>query len=108
VELFAAADVMALPSWKDPNPLTVIEGLWAGLPMIISKYCGNSPEAVEEGRNGWLIEPADHAQIRAVFREVLAMPLTRLAEFGAASLRIAARFDTDSAVRRFVDQLDHC
>ena len=43
VELQAAADGLVLPSISDPNPLAVIEGLWAGLPLLLSRCCGNAP-----------------------------------------------------------------
>jgi glycosyltransferase involved in cell wall biosynthesis len=106
VELFAAADLMVLPSWKDPNPLAVIEALWAGLPLMISKHCGNWPEALQPGINGWLIDPADPEEIKSHWREFVAMPANQREELGAASGRIASRFATSFVVQKFLDQLE--
>lgn len=41
-ELYAAADAFCLPSISDPNPLSVVEALWAGLPVLLSSRVGNS------------------------------------------------------------------
>lgn len=53
IELYSIADVFLLPSLSDPNPLTCIEALWAGLPLFISEHCGNYPEVVKQGENGY-------------------------------------------------------
>lgn len=54
LELYALCDVFTLPSLSDPNPLSVIEALWAGLPVLVSAHVGNYPEAVEQGINGYV------------------------------------------------------
>ena len=54
VELYKIADVFLMPSLSDPNPLSCIEALWAGLPIFISEHCGNYPEVVEQGENGYV------------------------------------------------------
>ncbi len=54
VELYAASDVFLLPSLSDPNPLACIEALWAKKPLLISEHCGNYPEVVRMGENGYV------------------------------------------------------
>ncbi len=47
-KLYAIADISTLPSvWDDPAPLTIIEALSCGLP-IITTYSGGIPEYVNE------------------------------------------------------------
>lgn len=58
IGLYGMADVFLMPSLSDPNPLTCIEALWAGLPLFISNHCGNYPEVVSEGRNGYVFSYA--------------------------------------------------
>lgn len=54
IKLYHAADAFFLPSVSDPSPLTCIEALWCGLPLLVSEYVGNAPEVVEQGENGYV------------------------------------------------------
>ena len=54
IKLYHAADAFFLPSVSDPSPLTCIEALWCGLPLLVSEYVGNAPEVVEQGENGFV------------------------------------------------------
>jgi glycosyltransferase involved in cell wall biosynthesis len=40
--LFAAADVTAHPTWRDPCPLVVLESLAAGTPVVTTRRAGNA------------------------------------------------------------------
>lgn len=51
-EWYQNADVFILPTLSDGYALTQLEALAHGLPVIASKFCG---EAVEEGKNGWIL-----------------------------------------------------
>lgn len=53
----AVADLLLLPSLHDPNPLVVFEALAAGKPIVLSERAGNAADFVEEGRNGYVIDP---------------------------------------------------
>ena len=104
LELYASADLFLLPSFRDPNPLSVIEALWAGLPLLISDRCGNWPEAVEEGANGWVVDPISQTQLRQAFEQALRLSREELGLAGAASARIARQnFSTQPNVSSFVD-----
>ncbi|MDB8542311.1 glycosyltransferase family 4 protein [Turicibacter sanguinis] len=58
VNLYSIGDVFLLPSLSDPNPLSVIEACWAGLPLFISRYVGNHPELLTNN-NGILFDTLD-------------------------------------------------
>lgn len=106
IELFAMADLLALPSFKDPNPLSIIEGLWAALPILGSYGCGNWPEAVEPGMNGWLVDPHNSDEMFGALDEFVTAPAEKLVRFGRRSLEIAhERFDTEKVVANFYDGL---
>lgn len=106
LELYALSDVLLLPSLSETFGFVVVEGLWAGLPALVSNRVGAGPEAVELGRNGWVVDPAQPAQMQAAFTQAVKMGRNGLRQMGQASLSIAEeRFQTDRAVQRFVDQL---
>lgn len=51
---YAGADCFLLPSISDANPLSSIEALWAGLPLLVSDHVGNYPETVRNELNGYV------------------------------------------------------
>ncbi|MFY9609939.1 MAG: glycosyltransferase family 4 protein [Blastocatellia bacterium] len=104
--LYAAADCFVLPSLADPNPLAVIEALWAGLPIMLSNRVGNYPEALVPGENGWLLDPLDPTGVAKAVEEWHAAPAATIEAYGKASARIAGEnFDTQRAVSRFLEDV---
>ena len=43
-DILERSDLLVLPSTYDPYPMIVIEALFTGLPIVISKECGNASE----------------------------------------------------------------
>jgi glycosyltransferase involved in cell wall biosynthesis len=106
IALLAASDALALPSFQDPNPLAVIEGLWAGLPLILSNACGNWPEAVRKGRNGWLVDPRDHQSLRDAVMSLTRASASCRRAMGEESRQIAEQsFRTATVARQFVSDV---
>jgi len=106
IELFAIADALLLPSLRDPNPLSVIEGLWAGLPLFISNRCGNWPEAIEQGKNGWVIDPSSIQSTQIAFTDLINKSSVQLLEAGRYSFEIAQNiFSIKPNITAFVDRL---
>jgi glycosyltransferase involved in cell wall biosynthesis len=107
IELLAAADIACLPSLRDPNPLFLVEAIWSGLPVMVSRNCGNWPEVVIDRHNGWLFDPLMQSEIDAMLSEVVVATPSELEQMGARSKEIAAReFSTVSRVHAFYDQLE--
>ena len=52
-DLMDISDIYFLPSLSDANPLSCVEALWKGMPLLISTHCGNYPEVVCQGHNGY-------------------------------------------------------
>lgn len=63
-DLLSSAHFMLLPSYTEGLPLSILEGMMYGLP-IISRPVGGIPDMVVDEENGYLIEsfsPEDNAQ----------------------------------------------
>lgn len=104
--VYAAADLFVLPSLKDPNPLSVVEALHSGLPLLLSQRVGNFPEALEEGQNGWGFDPDDATSAPQAGMESFAAPSETLESMGRRSKELAEAFwSTRSAVARFLDEI---
>lgn len=65
-EVFAAMDVLVVPSvWYENTPFVILEAFEAGVPVIASRLGGMS-EVVQDGRNGFTFAPGDAASLAAV------------------------------------------
>lgn len=68
---YAAADVLAHPTWYDPCSRVVLEALSLGLPVVTTRYNG-AAEAMVPGRHGVVIdEPADAPALTAALERGL-------------------------------------
>ena len=105
-ELYARADGFCLPSISDPNPISVIEALWAGLPLLLSSRVGNHPECLKNGKNGFLFDSDKPESIAQAIWQWLGQSYDELKTFSENSLEIArSGFDPDTAISNFLDQV---
>jgi glycosyltransferase involved in cell wall biosynthesis len=55
-KLYQAADVFAFSTFYEHHPFAVLEALATGLPVVTTTV-GGIPETIENGKNGFLVEP---------------------------------------------------
>ena len=98
---YAASDAVALTSANEGTPVTVIEALAAGRPVVATAV-GGVPDVVAEGVDGFLVRPGDTAALADRLAQLAADPALRerLGERGRA--RALARY----SVGRLVDDVD--
>jgi glycosyltransferase involved in cell wall biosynthesis len=56
--LYKAADIFVFPSVYENMPFAMLEALASGLPVVTTRV-GGIPEVIEDGKNGFLINPYD-------------------------------------------------
>lgn len=56
--LLQQSDLFVLPSYSDNLPISILEAMAFGLPIISTKI-GAIPEVITENENGWLFVPGD-------------------------------------------------
>lgn len=86
--LYRQADICVFPSlWPEPFGLVAVEAMAAGKPIIASKV-GGLRQIVCDKENGFLVKPADAAQLAEKIEILLDEPLLR-AKMGRCSRKIA-------------------
>lgn len=61
-QLYAAADVFAMPSFREGLPAALMEAMSMGMPVMVSRIRGNV-DLVDEGLGGALFDPADDGDV---------------------------------------------
>lgn len=90
-EMLNMCDVYILPSYNEGLPISILEAMSHGLP-IISTPVGGIPEIVTDGINGYLITPGDTEQLYSVLETIMFDDIKRK-KMGAASYsRVSTHF----------------
>ncbi|NQW17624.1 MAG: glycosyltransferase family 4 protein [Chloroflexi bacterium] len=105
-DIYRGSDLFLLPSLLDPNPLSTIEALKCGLPILVSNRIGNYPEALRIGVNGWGFDPYEPSQVDTAVTSAFSASADTLQAMGLESLKIAANnWDSETIVAQFLDQV---
>jgi glycosyltransferase involved in cell wall biosynthesis len=70
---YQQASVFCLPTHLEPFGIVFIEAMTAHLPIVATNV-GAIPDFVEEGRNGWLVQPGDVQGIAEALLKLLENP----------------------------------
>ncbi|HOP59817.1 MAG TPA: glycosyltransferase [Candidatus Saccharicenans sp.] len=68
---YAVADILVIPSLREPFAIVVSEAMASGLFVVASRYDGAIWDLIEEGRNGLIVDPADVSSLREGIRYAL-------------------------------------
>ncbi len=93
--LYDAADVLVLPSYAEGLPMSVLEAIGKGMP-VVSTNVGGIPEAVIDGENGYIVAPGDVEFLAGRLTQLLKDAVLR-EKMGRRSLAIAKeKFSVES------------
>lgn len=93
-ELLNGCDVYVLPSYFEGLPISILEAMSYGKP-VISTHVGGIPEIVKPGVNGWLFEPGDKNALGSIITEAM-NDKERLKQYGSNSLTISQNYTPES------------
>jgi glycosyltransferase involved in cell wall biosynthesis len=104
-DLMRLFDVFALPSLWEGQPLTVVEAMAAGKPVVATDVGGNA-EILKHGEFGVLVPPRDDNALAGAIGALLSDP-ARAGELGRKAASYAARELTSaSMVRKYEEVFD--
>ena len=98
-DLLGAADLFVLSSVREGLPVTLLEAMHAGCPVVASDV-GGVREAVVEGETGRLVPPGDPARLAEALEGLLVDRAGAARMGGAARRRWAERFTATEMVSR--------
>ncbi|MDA8723877.1 glycosyltransferase [Alphaproteobacteria bacterium] len=105
IESLMNADVFLLPSLSDPNPISVVEALKSGLPLLVSNRIGNLHEALSEGVNGYSFDPLSASSVNNAFSSLFAH--TSLSSLSSNSKLIFNKnFNIEVSINSFLDSIN--
>jgi glycosyltransferase involved in cell wall biosynthesis len=98
---FSAFDVFVLPSANEGTPVTAIEALAGGCPVVATRV-GGVPDVVRDGEDGFLVDPGAVGDLADRLARLAADPALRARMGAAGRERVVARYSVD----RLIDDVD--
>ena len=99
-EVLAAADVFVLSSDWEGSPISVMEAMSAGKP-VISTAVGGVPELIENGGSGLLVPRADSESLARAVNRLATNPQMRKAMRTVAAKRATERFSVKTMTEAY-------
>lgn len=98
---YAAFDAMILPSGNEGTPVSAIESLAAGRPVVATRV-GGVPDVVRDGEDGFLVALGDVGELAGALARLAEDPELRGRMGEAGRSRVLPRY----AVQRLVEDVD--
>ena len=99
LKLLASAACLVLPSYSEGLPLTLLEAMAMGVPVVATSV-GGIPEAVADGREAVLVPPQDASALAGGIARILDDPTFAQALTASARARVRAEYSSQALAER--------
>jgi len=99
-DILGAMDAFVLSSDYEGNPLSVLEAMASGLP-VVSTAAGGVPNLLEAGKEGFLVAPGDLQGLAKSMSTLLKYDSVRSSMGAAAASRARKNYDVSNMVRAY-------
>lgn len=97
--ILASAQVFVLSSKREGFPISILEAMRAGLP-VVSSAVGGTAEAVEDNQTGLLFKPGEARELQTALARLLDEPFLRQQMGRAGRRRFLEKFTMDQMVEK--------
>lgn len=97
---YQMADVFVLPSYTEGFPLSILEAMGCGLPVVVTNV-GGIREVIKNGENGFIIPPKNRTILTAKLRIFINDNNLRK-KFAKKSLEIVIKFDVNEKINKII------
>ena len=99
-EILKIADLFIFPSFQEGLPVSVIEAMAAGLPVVCSDIRGNR-DLIENGKGGFLHNPTD---VNAICRYIKKLKNNQKIRenFGKYNINASDKYDIDHVMKKMI------
>lgn len=101
-ELLGGCDAVVLPSLYEGLPLSLIEAMAAGRPVVATRV-GGVPELIRDGRDGLLVPPGDAGALAQAMRALLDDPAGARTRAASARRRVQEHFSREAMLAGYED-----
>lgn len=98
--LVSALDIFALTSHNEASPVSILEALSCGVP-VVSTRVGSVSESVMDDWNGYTVEPGDSIQLAHRIGSLIMSPELALSLGSNGRDHVLSRFSLDTMVRGY-------
>jgi N,N'-diacetylbacillosaminyl-diphospho-undecaprenol alpha-1,3-N-acetylgalactosaminyltransferase len=98
----AITDIFVLPSYREGTPVTVLEAMAMGLPVVATDVPG-CREAVIPGETGFLVPPRNVEELARAIQKLVEDPALRQRMGQAGRERVVQHFAVERVVERYLE-----
>jgi len=102
---YAESTVFVLPTREDCYGLVVLEAMCASLPIVCSKYADGVYDLIDDGKNGFIIDPYNEIEFSEAITTILKDKLLAQ-EFSNESSEKLSQFSFKEVAKEIIKALD--
>lgn len=107
MQLYQKSNLLVVPSiWYDNSPTVIYESFMNGTPVIGSRI-GGIPELIETGKNGFLFEPGNVDELKAILENLIRTP-AELISLEEGALESVKKYNMEEHIRELEEIYKDC
>lgn len=106
-KIYYQADLLILPSFFEIWGLVINEAMAVGIPVIASKYAGAVDDLIDDGINGFVVDPYNIQKLADAINTLIGNPKLRKNMGKNAKKKIVKRFTPEKSALGFLGAVEH-